>query len=106
MVLALLLLLRLLCSRWQAYWQGVGFTVAEHAPSRSYFLTGVSELLATLDEHAVATQTLLLSPYRGPLEDRLRRRVTRMPPPTAPPPRVCSARVHSHRALFGPAMRP
>lgn len=51
----------------------MGFTVAEHPGSGSYYLTGVSELLATLDEHAVATQTLLLSPYRGPLEDRLRK---------------------------------
>ena len=57
----------------QEQWADTRFTVADHAPSGSYFLTGVSELLYTLDEHAVATQNLLLSPFRAPHEDRLRR---------------------------------
>jgi hypothetical protein len=57
----------------QDHWSRVYFDVTPHVASGSYVLNGVSELIDTLDEHAVATQTLLMSQYRAPLEDRLRK---------------------------------
>lgn len=54
-------------------WANTPFDLVSHPASGSYFVRGIPELLATIDEHGVVTQMLLVSPYHGPHESALKK---------------------------------
>jgi dynein heavy chain, axonemal len=59
--------------RMQNYWRHASFQFLEVTRAGSHVLAGVEDIMSTLDEHIVRTQTIRGHPSVKPIEDRAKR---------------------------------